>query len=196
MWSALALISHSRQKRRFIRIKWTIVEHKLKHKSGEMVPGRRQLRRFPLKPNYYFLVHLQCSLKFACKFITWYLHQVDKLTRKSLRKQLISFAQEIKFLWNIKLKRGFLTPTPPPLRTPLGRDPLFAHACSAALHPSNACFNFSEHWSRRYSFSILLVIAVSVLSKLRAHIHFWRHKENRRVHTGLHAVMYCRQLHL
>jgi len=26
------------------------------------------------KPNYYFLAHLQCSLKFACKFIPWYLH--------------------------------------------------------------------------------------------------------------------------
>jgi len=26
------------------------------------------------KPNYYFWAHLQCSLKFVCKFIPWYLH--------------------------------------------------------------------------------------------------------------------------
>jgi len=29
---------------------------------------------FPSTPNCYFLAHLQCSLKFACKFIPWYLH--------------------------------------------------------------------------------------------------------------------------
>jgi len=26
------------------------------------------------KPNYYFLAHLQCFFKFACKFIPWCLH--------------------------------------------------------------------------------------------------------------------------
>jgi len=42
--------------------------------SGEMVPGCRRSPRFPPKPNDYFLAQLQCSLKFACKFIPWYLH--------------------------------------------------------------------------------------------------------------------------
>jgi len=43
-------------------------------KSGEMVSGCRWWSRFPPKPNYYVLDHLQCSLKFACKFIPWCLH--------------------------------------------------------------------------------------------------------------------------
>jgi len=37
-------------------------------KSGKMVSGCRRQPRFPPKPNYNFLAHLQCSLKFACKF--------------------------------------------------------------------------------------------------------------------------------
>jgi len=41
-------------------------------KSGEMVSVPRL--RFPPKPNYYILAHLQCSLKFACTFNLWYLH--------------------------------------------------------------------------------------------------------------------------
>jgi len=44
-------------------------------KSGEVVFGRRQQPEFPPKHNYYFLAHLQCFLKFACKFIPWYLHK-------------------------------------------------------------------------------------------------------------------------
>jgi len=42
-------------------------------KSGEVVFGRRRWPELPPKPNYYFLARLQCSLKFACKFILWYL---------------------------------------------------------------------------------------------------------------------------
>jgi len=38
--------------------------------------------QIPPKPNYYILAHLQCSLKFACKFIPWYWHSVDKFTIK------------------------------------------------------------------------------------------------------------------
>ena len=34
-----------------------------------MVSGCRRCPRFPPKPNYYFLAHIQCSLKFACKLI-------------------------------------------------------------------------------------------------------------------------------
>jgi len=37
-------------------------------KSSEMV----FVPRFLPKPNYYFLAHLQCSLKFVCKFILCY----------------------------------------------------------------------------------------------------------------------------
>jgi len=40
----------------------------------KMVAGSRGQPRFPPNPNYYFLAHLQFSLKFACKFIPWYLH--------------------------------------------------------------------------------------------------------------------------
>jgi len=38
------------------------------------------------RSDYYFLAHLQCSLKFACKLIPWYLHYVDKLTSKKYAK--------------------------------------------------------------------------------------------------------------
>jgi len=34
------------------------------------------------------LAHLQCTLKFACKFIPWYLHLVDKLTSKKYAKTI------------------------------------------------------------------------------------------------------------
>jgi len=43
-------------------------------KSGEMVFERRRWLRFQPKANYYFLTYLQCFLRFACKFIPWYLH--------------------------------------------------------------------------------------------------------------------------
>jgi len=55
--------------------------------------------------------------------VPWNLHEnlfygiCNKSTNeqaKSMRKQLISFAQVIKFSWNIKLKGGGLTPTPTP----------------------------------------------------------------------------------
>jgi len=45
-----------------------------------------------------FLSHLQCSLKFACKFIPWYLHEVDKLTSKKYAKTINLLAKGIKFL--------------------------------------------------------------------------------------------------
>jgi len=42
----------------------------------------------PQKPNYYFLAHLQCFLKFACKFIPSYWLYVDKLTIKMYVKTI------------------------------------------------------------------------------------------------------------
>jgi len=36
------------------------------------------------------MARLQYSLKFACKFIPWYLQQVDKLTSKKYAKELIN----------------------------------------------------------------------------------------------------------
>jgi len=53
---------------------YTCVVDEMSAKSDEMVSGCRRQPRFPPKPNYYFLAHLQCTLKPACKFIPWYLH--------------------------------------------------------------------------------------------------------------------------
>jgi len=82
-------------------------------KSGEMVS---ECKRFPPK-SYYFLAHLQCTLKFAFKFITWYLHFGDKLTSKKYAKTinfLCAFNEVLKY----QDQGGGLTPQTP-LRTPL-----------------------------------------------------------------------------
>jgi len=44
--------------------------------------------KIPPISDYYFLAHSQCSKKFACKFIPWYLHYVDKLTSKTYAKTI------------------------------------------------------------------------------------------------------------
>jgi len=69
------------KQRQLFPIKWTIAEQsqtclvdEMSAKSGEMVSGCRRPPRFPPKRNYYFLAHLQCTSKAACKFIPWYLH--------------------------------------------------------------------------------------------------------------------------
>ena len=47
-------------------------------KSGKMVTQRRRQSRFPPKPNYYFLAHLQCSLEFhANSFRGIYIHSTN-----------------------------------------------------------------------------------------------------------------------
>ena len=77
-----ALISHSRQIRTFFsdEVKyrgtrpWACVVDERTAQNGQMIPGCRRSPGFPPKPNYYFLAHLHCSLKFACKFIPCYLH--------------------------------------------------------------------------------------------------------------------------
>jgi len=61
-------------------------------KSGEVVSGRRRQPEFPPKHNYYFLTRFQCSWKFACKYIPWYFHSVDKWTSKKC-------AKTVNFLW-------------------------------------------------------------------------------------------------
>jgi len=69
MRSALALISHNRQNKAHHRgtQSLTCVVDERSAKSGDMDPGCIRQPGFPLKSNYYFLAHLQCSLKFACK---------------------------------------------------------------------------------------------------------------------------------
>jgi len=52
------------------------------------------------------------SLKYACKFIPWYLHLVDKLTNKKCAKTINLLCAGNKVFLNIKLKGGGLTPTP------------------------------------------------------------------------------------
>ena len=69
------------------------------------------------RSDYYFLAPLQCSLKFACKFILSYLHYVDKLTSKKYAKTVnLICAGNIVFV-KYQVQGGF-NPNPP-LRTPL-----------------------------------------------------------------------------
>jgi len=56
--------------------------------AATVVSGCRRQPEFPPKHNYYFLANLQCSFKFARKFIPWYLHYVDKLTSKKCAKTI------------------------------------------------------------------------------------------------------------
>ena len=80
-----------------------------------MVFGRRRWLRFSPKSNYYFLAHLKCSLKFACKFIPWYLPKVDKLTSKKYSKTINLLCAGKNFFVKYRAQGG-LTPS---LRTPL-----------------------------------------------------------------------------
>jgi len=78
-----------------------------------MVPGCRRQCIFPPKPNYYFLAHLQCSLEIACKFIPWYLHEIDNLTSKKYAKTIDLFCAGNKVLVKYQAQGGgVLTPTP------------------------------------------------------------------------------------
>ena len=83
-----------------------------KAKSDEMVPGCRQQLGFPRKLNYYLFDHLQYSLKFVCKSIGWYLHQVDKLTSKKYAKIIDLLCTGNKVFVTYQIQRGGLTPTP------------------------------------------------------------------------------------
>jgi len=76
-------------------------------KSGKVVFGRRRQPDIPPKHNYYFLAHLQCSLKFACKFIPWYLHQVDRLTSKKYAKIVNLVCAGKKVFVKYQAQRGF-----------------------------------------------------------------------------------------
>jgi len=64
------------------------------------------------------MARLQYSLKFACKFIPWYLQQVDKLTSKKYAKELINLLCEGNKVFVKYQAQGSLPPIPH-LRTPL-----------------------------------------------------------------------------
>jgi len=64
------------------------------------------------RSDYYFLAHLQCSLKFACKFILWYLHYVDKLTSKKYAKTVNLLCASNNVFVKYQAQGGGLTPTP------------------------------------------------------------------------------------
>ena len=89
---------------------------------GEMVSGRRRYPRLPLKPNYYFLAHLQCSLKFACKFVPWYLHQFDKLTNKNYAKTINLLCAGNKVFGKYQAQGEVLTPNAQTLAYAFGQS--------------------------------------------------------------------------
>ena len=109
----------------WLRIKWTIAEHNLKH--AWWTKDLQKVVRWFLDADDNADSHRNLIIIF------WPIYNVPlslhansfsgistkstNLQAKSMRKQLISFAQVIKFLWNVKLK-GDLTASPP-LRTPL-----------------------------------------------------------------------------
>ena len=55
----------------------------------------------------YLLAHLECALKFAWKFILWYLRQVDKLTSKKYAKTINPFCAGIKDFVKYQAEGGF-----------------------------------------------------------------------------------------
>jgi len=120
-------------------------------KSGEVVSGRRRQPEFPPKHNYYFLAHLQCSLKFACKYIPWYFHSVDKLTNKKYAKTINILCAGNNVLYNIKRKGVF---NPNPLRTPLGMSSHFFESRGTSYMSSAMCPEcLSKEW-RSKSFGL------------------------------------------
>ena len=58
------------------------------------------------------MAHLQCSLKFACKFILWYFHLVDKLTSKKYAKKINPLCARNKVFVKYQAQGGIFTPTP------------------------------------------------------------------------------------
>jgi len=52
------------------------------------------------------LAHLQCCMKFACKFIPWYLHEVDKLTSKKYVKTINLLCKDNKVFVKYQAQRG------------------------------------------------------------------------------------------
>jgi len=70
------------------------------------------ITKIPPISDYYFLGHSQCSKKFACKFIPWYLHYVDKLTSKKYAKTINLLCAGNKLFVKYQAQGGELTPSP------------------------------------------------------------------------------------
>jgi len=103
--------------------------------SGEVVSGRRWWRRFP-QIWLLLLAHLQFYLKFACKFISWYLHHVDKLTSKKFAKTINLLCPGNKVFVKYQVQGGV---TPTPLAHALAEYKPSAHQASISEeHTSNA----------------------------------------------------------
>ena len=69
------------------------------------------ITKIPPISDYCFLAHSQCSLKFACKFIPWYLHYVGKLTSKKYAKTINLLGAGNQLLIKYQAQGG-LTPSP------------------------------------------------------------------------------------
>jgi len=70
------------------------------------------ITKIPPISDYYFLAHSQCSLKFACKFIPWYLHYVDELTSKMYGKTINLLCAGNKLFVKYQAQGGGVTPSP------------------------------------------------------------------------------------
>ena len=86
--------------------------------SGEMVCFWTQtITKIPPKSDYYCLDHLQFYMKFACKFIPWYLHYVDKLTSKKYAKTINLLCAGNKVLVKYQAQEEWSTPPTPCARS-------------------------------------------------------------------------------
>ena len=121
-----------------------------------MVFGRRRWPRFQPKVNYHFLAHLQCSLLFACKFIPWYLHSVDKLTSKK-------YAKKINHLWTGKKNFGKYQAqgvNPNPLAYALGTHSLVIKRLLAADNNSYRILQYSPSSQRVHPSEVICFVRI------------------------------------